>query len=209
MTFFAAVSSCLRHSFNFTGRAPRSEYWYWGLFIMLCSFMIGLLGPVLFGRASVVSTLVANPLILVFSLVAVLPNFSVMVRRLHDVGKSGWWWLISLFPLLNLYFFYLLLKRGTNGPNKYGDDPFSGGSMGDTLDASTQRSDQALRPFSDEELARLLPDRATGGASGQAKPRTSVPTVGGQKSTGFGRRGAGNNPGFRGFQTTQQRLGKH
>ncbi len=208
MTFFAAVSSCLRHSFNFTGRAPRSEYWYWGLFILLCSFMIGLLGPVLFGRTSVSSTLVANPLILVFSLAIVLPNLSVMVRRLHDVGKSGWWWLTSLFPILNLYFLYLLLKRGTDGPNKYGDDPFSGGSMGYTPDASTQRSDQALRPFSDEELARLLPDRAAGNAPEPTKARTSVPTVGGQKSTGFGRRGADNNPGFRGFQTTQQRLGR-
>ncbi|WP_119306632.1 DUF805 domain-containing protein [Cohaesibacter haloalkalitolerans] len=206
MTFFAAISSCLRHSFDFSGRAPRSEYWYWGLFIILCSFMIGLLGALLFGRATILGV---SPLTLIFVLATALPGFSAMVRRLHDVGKSGWWWLISVVPVVNLYFYYLLLKRGTDGPNKYGDDPLSGGSMGYAPGASRQRGDQALRPFSDEELARLLPDRATGGAAGQARPRTSVPTVGGQKSTGFGRRGAGNNPGFRGFQTTQQRLGKH
>lgn len=66
-------------------------------------------------------SLKANSLL---SLILLLPNLAIGARRLHDVGKSGWWWLINLVPLVGtLYFLYLMLSAGQVGPNQYGEDP--------------------------------------------------------------------------------------
>lgn len=52
-----------------------------------------------------------------------VPSLAVIVRRLHDVGKSGWWYLICFVPLGVFYFLYLMLSAGQVGPNQYGEDP--------------------------------------------------------------------------------------
>ena len=52
-----------------------------------------------------------------------LPALSVLVRRLHDVGKSGWWNFIGLIPIVNFWLLYLLCKDGDNGENSYGNNP--------------------------------------------------------------------------------------
>ena len=206
MTYFAAISSCLKHYFNFSGRAPRSEYCYWSLTVLLINILLGS-GPIFNGKSSASLIVTPIPLLGLFWLLTVLPNLSVMVRRLHDVGKSGWWWMASAVPFINFYLLYLLFfKRGTDGPNTYGDDPRGANMRTPSELLSTRDPAQTVTPFTDEELARLLPQR------GSVEPEAgNIPRplrVSGQAATGFGRRGVGDNPGFRGFQTTQQRLAR-
>ena len=52
--------------------------------------------------------------------VVIIPSFSVAARRLHDVGKSGWWVILGLIPPITVYVIYLLLSRGDRDDNKYG-----------------------------------------------------------------------------------------
>jgi uncharacterized membrane protein YhaH (DUF805 family) len=94
-----AISTCFNKYATFTGRAPRSEFWWFWL---------------LFGFV----TLLGSGNLLGFVWIFILiPYIAVGVRRMHDVGRSGWW---LLFPLVNLFF---LVSPGTLGDNKYGPVP--------------------------------------------------------------------------------------
>ncbi|MCX8509112.1 MAG: DUF805 domain-containing protein, partial [Rhodobacteraceae bacterium] len=63
-----------------------------------------------------------------FELLTFLPSIAVWVRRLHDVGRSGLWWLLALIPLIGwIILFYWSVRRGDEGPNDYGPDPIMGG----------------------------------------------------------------------------------
>lgn len=62
-----------------------------------------------------------------WGLFIVIPGIALGVRRLHDVNASGWWYLLAILPLVNLgLLLFLLLKPGTDGPNRFGDDPKAG-----------------------------------------------------------------------------------
>jgi len=87
MTFGASISTCFAKYGNFKGRASKSEFWWWMLFAFLASLVLGLISPRL-------SSL--------FSLATLLPSLAVSARRLHDIGRSGWWQLIALIPLVGL-----------------------------------------------------------------------------------------------------------
>jgi uncharacterized membrane protein YhaH (DUF805 family) len=117
MGFQDAVATCFRQYAVFEGRARRSEYWWFFLFNVLMQGATGLLDAALFGGG----TGVVNGL---YTLAVLLPGLGVAVRRLHDTGRSGWWLLVSLVPLLG---FILLLiwfcKPGDIGPNRFGSDP--------------------------------------------------------------------------------------
>jgi len=97
---------------DFNGRATRSEYWYFVLFYIIIAIVLGML-----------DTFVVNPMMgmsatdaaqggilqMIFALALIIPSIAVGVRRLHDIGKSGWLMLIGLIPLLGalvlIYFF--------------------------------------------------------------------------------------------------------
>ncbi len=86
MNMIDAVQSCLRQYFGFTGRARRSEFWYWVLATYIGRLVLYLLNrffPVLDGGGLTLSA--------VYSIFIFLPGFAVTVRRLHDTGRSGWW----------------------------------------------------------------------------------------------------------------------
>lgn len=122
MGFTDAVKSVLSKYTTFSGRAPRSEYWWWFLFTVLCSVVLAILDTALFGTApdgAPVSILGA-----IFSLAVLLPSIAVGVRRLHDRDMSGWCLLIGLIPILGaLVLIYFFVQRGTAGPNRFGADP--------------------------------------------------------------------------------------
>ena len=92
---------------NFNGRARRSEYWYFTLANIIISIIIELI----FGVLEL--PLLAN----VYTFAVFLPSIGVAVRRMHDVGKSGWY---SIIPIYNLI---LACREGDSGPNEYGEDP--------------------------------------------------------------------------------------
>ncbi|MFL9844210.1 DUF805 domain-containing protein [Flavobacterium rhizosphaerae] len=99
---------------NFSGRARRSEYWYF----VLCQIII-------FIFLLIMTFVIAEffYLYLLYALATFVPTLAVAVRRLHDVGKSGWFYLLSLVPIANIYILILYCTDGDNGPNEYGPDP--------------------------------------------------------------------------------------
>jgi uncharacterized membrane protein YhaH (DUF805 family) len=97
----------LQNHANFNGRARRSEYWYFVLFNMIFSFSLAIV------RVYTTFTLLQG----LYSLFVLLPSIAVGVRRMHDVGKSGWFLLIPIYNLV------LACTEGMSGENKYGLDP--------------------------------------------------------------------------------------
>lgn len=91
----------------FSGRAGRSEYWYFTLFTFIFSIVLTMCDVWLGTR------FLSN----IYSLALLVPSISVGVRRMHDVNKSGWYLLIPI------YNFILACTEGTVGPNEYGSDP--------------------------------------------------------------------------------------
>jgi len=96
MTFQESIRVCFTKYADFTGRASRSEYWWFFLFIVLVS-----LG----------ASMISNVLSAVFSLATLLPSIAAATRRLHDTGRSGWWQLICLVPVIGLIVIIVFLAQ--------------------------------------------------------------------------------------------------
>ncbi|MFC8732219.1 DUF805 domain-containing protein [Luteimicrobium sp. NPDC057192] len=115
MSLPESVRSVLTNYANFTGRARRSEYWWFTLAAFVVYVVLGSLG-----RASSIFTV----LYLLVALALLVPSLAVGVRRLHDTDKSGWFILLALVPLVGgivLLVFYA--TAGTDGPNRFGPSP--------------------------------------------------------------------------------------
>jgi uncharacterized membrane protein YhaH (DUF805 family) len=134
MGFIAAIKSVLSQYAGFSGRARRSEYWWWVLFTLLWSWI-----PIL------------N---LILCLIFFLPSLAVAIRRLHDTGRSGWWILISLIPLIG--FIVLLIFYCTDsqiGTNQYGPNP-KGNNPQDYQPAAEPAAESAAEPKAATEADR-------------------------------------------------------
>lgn len=124
----------LKNYANFSGRARRKEFWYFILMEFLIGivlFVIAMLSSEEFGEDSAAFT--ASIIIFFGFLLAVfIPHLAVVVRRLHDTGKSGWWWLLGVIPLVSYIGGIILLvyycTDGDRGSNKYGADPKNPGA---------------------------------------------------------------------------------
>jgi uncharacterized membrane protein YhaH (DUF805 family) len=103
---------------NFSGRATRRDYWMFVLFYFIFYFASFILGFVL-EKVTGSSFLAMFPT-LAFSLALLIPHFSVSVRRLHDVDKSGWFLLLSIIPFVGFYILYLFCIEGNSNANKWG-----------------------------------------------------------------------------------------
>lgn len=90
MSFFEAVKTALSKYAVFSGRARRKEFWYFFLFNVLVGFIIGFLGAIMQKPKAM------TVLSIVFTLAFLLPSISVAARRLHDTGRSGWWYLLAV-----------------------------------------------------------------------------------------------------------------
>lgn len=113
MDFVTAIKTCFGKFATFQGRAVRSEYWFFILFIMLASTVLTIL-DVITG---------IGVLSLIFSLVTLIPVIAVSVRRLHDTDRSGWWYLLFLVPLVGAIVLIIwFCTKGTAGANRFGDD---------------------------------------------------------------------------------------
>ena len=132
MTFLESIKTCLIDKpFTFSGRASRSEYWWFVLFYFFIGFLIDSVLETLFPfekkeLASQYSTADwVNRLIpLAIHFVILLVVSSVTCRRLHDINRSGWWQLIIFVPIVGwIVDLYWMIKKGTPGPNRFGEDP--------------------------------------------------------------------------------------
>lgn len=99
----------------FEGRARRKEYWIFLLFNMVINMALAFI-ETLMGFEGVLTGL--------YSLGILIPSLAVSVRRLHDIGKSGWWILINIVPIIGpLVFLYFTVKDGTDESNEFGSNP--------------------------------------------------------------------------------------
>ena len=120
---------CLKNYANFTGRARRSEFWFFILFQFIIMFSILVLSN-FFGDFSAVdddsNPLASLPMILYFLYFAAtfIPSLAVTARRLHDMGKSGTWFFIYFIPLIGgIWLLVLLFTDSEPGMNKWGYNP--------------------------------------------------------------------------------------
>lgn len=101
---------------NFEGRARRKEYWSF----QLVSFIISLVLSGILMAINPELSMIAN----IYSLAVLVPSLGIAVRRLHDVGKSGWFLLIALIPLIGaIWLLVLFFTDGEAGSNEYGPNP--------------------------------------------------------------------------------------
>ena len=133
MTFPEAIKNNFSKYVTFSGRAPRSEFWWWALFTFIANLVLLGIDITLFGNTTVEAgnfTAYTNfsPLTGIFSLLVFLPSLSVAVRRLHDTDRSGWWWWLLLIPLVGFIVLIVFWASiGTRGPNRFGADPLGPG----------------------------------------------------------------------------------
>lgn len=111
MTFTESVSTVLSKYVVFTGRARRSEFWWFVLFSILVNIVAGFIDYILGIQA----------LGFLAMLGLLLPSLGVAVRRLHDTDRSGWWILIGLIPLIGaIVLIVWYASEGSPGENRYG-----------------------------------------------------------------------------------------
>lgn len=124
MDMKTAVETVLRDKYvEFNGRARRAEFWWFILFVFVVSTILSLIDMALF--EGVLQDI--GPLSAIFTLITLIPAIAVTARRLHDVGRSGWWQLLFLLPVIGfLVILFWAVQKGTEGPNDYGRDPLGG-----------------------------------------------------------------------------------
>lgn len=115
----------LERYFNFKGRTSRRAFLGYCLIQMLISTAIIAIVYLVTGKMNSIEAILYGSGIIFFStlltnLIFLIPNVATTVRRLHDIGKSGWWYLLIGIPFINLYVLYLLLSSGNKGENIYG-----------------------------------------------------------------------------------------
>jgi len=130
MTLVVSVKTCLSKYATWQGRASRSEFWYFNLFSFLCSLLAQLIDNVLGITFKFTNELTGQELSsnggYIQALVVLgmfLPQLAVLVRRLHDTNRSGWWYWLFLVPFIGAILLLVwFCSAGTTGENSYGPD---------------------------------------------------------------------------------------
>ncbi|MBF2554688.1 DUF805 domain-containing protein [Listeria marthii] len=129
MGFLEAYKSFWKNYVNFSGRAPGSAYWYvwvWntaicvGFYLLASTFGVSIMG----GGGSLAGGVTALFFVIVmwlYSAAIILPTLSLIVRRLHDTGKSGFFIFLGLIPVVGSIIILIFMSLESDGPNRYGD----------------------------------------------------------------------------------------
>jgi uncharacterized membrane protein YhaH (DUF805 family) len=113
MSFVEAIQTCFSKFVTWQGRAGRAEYWWWILFTLIV-YVVGV----------IIDVPLKSPIpTILLILVLLLPSLAVLVRRLHDTGRSGWWYWIGLVPLVGGIILLVFVCSASQGPNSYGNGP--------------------------------------------------------------------------------------
>jgi uncharacterized membrane protein YhaH (DUF805 family) len=120
-SFVEAVKTCFTKYATFSGRARRSEYWYFTLFTILCQLILGIVGNIIFGAPENGGSNILQSL---FSLAVLVPSLAVFWRRMHDIDKSGLWFFLNLIPLIGqIVLIVFEATDGHPGENRFGMSP--------------------------------------------------------------------------------------
>ena len=132
MTFMESVRTCLKENYcNFEGRAARSEYGWFALFAALLGIATSILDGFLGTYTVTSSGKMIGFINSIFLLAILLPSVAVAVRRLHDTDRSGWFYLLLFIPIIgSIVLIIFFIQQGTNGRNRFGDDPLRPTSRG-------------------------------------------------------------------------------
>jgi uncharacterized membrane protein YhaH (DUF805 family) len=110
-----AVHNCLVKYFSVNGRASRSEYWWFFATWIVLYFLLTFLSSI-FEQFWILA--------ISFYIGVLVPSITSAIRRLHDVDRSGWWYLLIFLPLIGgIILLVWFCSEGTNGPNRFGPDP--------------------------------------------------------------------------------------
>jgi uncharacterized membrane protein YhaH (DUF805 family) len=102
----------------FSGRARRKEYWMFFLFNIIITVVLGVIDGII-SEQGVISSL--------YSLAVLIPGIAVTVRRLHDIGRNGWWFFLALVPIIGtIVLIVFMVKDSQPGENQYGQNPKNG-----------------------------------------------------------------------------------
>ena len=114
-----AIDKAFKNYLNFSGRSNRSEFWYFFLFIIIGNFLTNLIDTYIIGYHPEEMGIVTG----IFFLATVIPQLSLTFRRLHDTGKSGWWFLLSftIIGLIPLFVWWCTISDPKK--NRYGNIP--------------------------------------------------------------------------------------
>jgi uncharacterized membrane protein YhaH (DUF805 family) len=108
---------------TFAGRAPRPEYWYFLLFNIIASIILGFIDR---ATGTFNAQMQVGLLSGIYGLAVLIPGLAVTVRRLHDIGRTGWWFFIVLIPILGVIVLLVFMVTASNaGENQYGPPPRS------------------------------------------------------------------------------------
>ncbi|APG49516.1 TPA: DUF805 domain-containing protein [Providencia stuartii] len=111
---------------NFNGRARRKEYWIFSLinFIIIIPLYLVVLASTNDYTGDINGLgIVALVLLMIYCVAILIPSLAVTVRRLHDIDKSGWWYLLTFIPFGGLVIFVFTCLDGTSGNNRFGSNP--------------------------------------------------------------------------------------
>ncbi|WP_084125047.1 DUF805 domain-containing protein [Demequina sp. NBRC 110054] len=145
MGFGEAIKVCFSKYADFSGRARRSEYWWFQLFIFLIEIPFQIVFWILYAMAfapvfsqaeadgtipesafddfNVTPLVIGSILLLAVAIALFLPSLAVVIRRLHDTGRSGWWILLGLIPGGSIVIFVFTILDSEPGTNAYGPNP--------------------------------------------------------------------------------------
>jgi uncharacterized membrane protein YhaH (DUF805 family) len=116
MNFGDAIKSGFGNYVTFSGRAARSEFWYWALFTFIANIAAGIVD----------AAIGLGLLGILVSLGLLLPSIAVAVRRLHDIDRTGWWYLLVFTGIGIILLIVWACMKGTTGSNRFGPDPLGG-----------------------------------------------------------------------------------
>jgi uncharacterized membrane protein YhaH (DUF805 family) len=109
---------------DFSGRARRKEYWLFSVVNLLIITILYVVGLGMIASSAYEFGTVLMGVLGLFFIASIIPSIAVEVRRLHDVGKSGWWYWIALVPIVGgIWLLVLLLTDSERGDNEYGRNP--------------------------------------------------------------------------------------
>lgn len=122
MTFSNAIKVGIKDYANFSGRSSRSEFWWFWLGTLLFELLVpgicALIGYAIYGiRGMIIGLMGGSTMSL---LLVILPMLSVSIRRLHDTGRSGWWYFINFIPFIGSIWFLILMCCPSDETNAYG-----------------------------------------------------------------------------------------